>query len=41
MREYWLQGIVGVIDGVVPTQVEDESDKVKRKDFLRAIGYKR
>lgn len=35
------QGVLGVIDGLVPTEVEDEEDKKKRHDFLRMIGYKR
>jgi hypothetical protein len=33
-------GILGVIDGVSPKGIEDESDLVWRKDFLRKIGYK-
>jgi len=35
------KGIMGVIDGVVPTDFETEDDKQKRHDFLRMIGYKR
>lgn len=35
------QGILGVIDGVCPTDYENEDDKKKRHDFLRMIGYKR
>jgi adenosine/AMP kinase len=33
-------GILGVIDGFPPKGVESDSDKVKRKEFLRTIGYK-
>jgi hypothetical protein len=33
-------GILGVIDGVNPKGIEDESDLAWRKDFLRKIGYK-
>eukprot|EP00878_Enallax_costatus_P017659 GHUV01018553.1.p2 GENE.GHUV01018553.1~~GHUV01018553.1.p2 ORF type:complete len:182 (+),score=55.09 GHUV01018553.1:1271-1816(+) len=35
------KGIMGVIDGVCPTDFETEDDKIKRHDFLRVIGYKR
>lgn len=35
------RGIIGVVDGSVPAGVEAEKDKVKRKKFLRDIGYKR
>jgi adenosine/AMP kinase len=35
------RGIVGVIDGVSPTGVEEESDREWRRSFLRKIGYKR
>lgn len=35
------QGVLGVIDGVVPTDFETDEDKKARHDFLRAIGYKR
>lgn len=35
------KGIMGVIDGVVPTDFETDDDKKKRHDFLRMIGYKR
>ena len=38
---YLMQGIMGVIDGVCPTDFETEDDKSKRHDFLRMIGYKR
>ncbi|UCF86899.1 MAG: adenosine-specific kinase [Nitrospiraceae bacterium] len=34
------RGVLGVIDGFVPKGVETDSDKEKRKDFLRKIGYK-
>jgi len=33
-------GIIGVIDGLSPKGVENDSDKKTRKDFLRKIGYK-
>lgn len=35
------RGIVGVIDGVPPKGVEEESDREWRRAFLRKIGYKR
>jgi hypothetical protein len=34
------RGIMGVIDGFSPKGVETEEDVKKRKEFLRAIGYK-
>ncbi len=34
------KGILGVIDGFSPKGIESESDKTKRKEFLRKIGYK-
>ena len=34
------RGIVGVIDGSAPKGIEDDSDRAKRREFLRAIGYK-
>lgn len=34
------RGIVGVVDGFSPKGVEGPEDVKKRKDFLRAIGYK-
>jgi len=34
------QGVMGVIDGGSPVGVEDAKEAKKRKDFLRAIGYK-
>jgi uncharacterized protein len=34
------RGILGVIDGEKPKGVEDEEGVRKRKEFLRAIGYK-
>ena len=35
------RGVVGVIDGASPKGVETAEDAVKRRDFLRKIGYKR
>lgn len=35
------QGVIGVIDGLVPTALEDDEDKKQRHEFLRSIGYKR
>jgi adenosine/AMP kinase len=32
---------MGVIDGLCPVDYETASDKEKRHDFLRMIGYKR
>ncbi len=34
------RGIMGVIDGVKTKGIETDQDIVKRKEFLRAIGYK-
>ena len=34
------RGILGVIDGIVPTGIETDDDAQKRKSFLREIGYK-
>jgi len=34
------RGILGVIDGFASKGIETEADIQKRKDFLRAIGYK-
>jgi len=34
------RGILGLIDGFSPKGVEGDSDKAKRKEFLRKIGYK-
>lgn len=34
-------GVLGVIDGFPPKGVESDDDRRKRRDFLRAIGYKR
>jgi adenosine/AMP kinase len=34
------KGILGVIDGFPPQGVETTADRVKRRDFLRKIGYK-
>jgi adenosine/AMP kinase len=33
-------GVIGVVDGQSPVGVETEEDQKKRKQFLRAIGYK-
>jgi len=33
-------GIIGVIDGQAPKGLEDDSQKIARKKFLRDIGYK-
>ena len=35
------RAIIGAIDGKKPLGIENESDKKKRHDFLRKIGYKR
>ena len=35
------RAILGVIDGDMPKGIEGEEDIKKRKEFLRAIGYKR
>ncbi|GLI39734.1 adenosine monophosphate-protein transferase [Geobacter hydrogenophilus] len=34
-------GVLGVIDGFPPKGVESDDERQKRRDFLRAIGYKR
>jgi adenosine/AMP kinase len=34
------RGVIGVLDGLMPLGVETEADQVKRKEFLRKIGYK-
>jgi adenosine/AMP kinase len=34
------RGILGVVDGFSPTDIEDEEDIAWRKGFLRQIGYK-
>lgn len=34
------RGILGVIDGIKPQGIEEESDIAWRKGFLRQIGYK-
>jgi hypothetical protein len=34
------RGILGVIDGVATKGIETAADIVKRREFLRAIGYK-
>ena len=33
-------GVLGVIDGLPPQDVETADDKAQRKEFLRTIGYK-
>lgn len=33
-------GVLGVVDGFAPKGVETSEDKMKRKEFLRKIGYK-
>ena len=33
-------GILGVIDGYAPLGVEGDEDRVRRREFLRKIGYK-
>jgi adenosine/AMP kinase len=35
------RGVVGVVDGSPPKGVEGDAEKAGRRDFLRAIGYKR
>lgn len=34
------RGIMGVIDGESPVEVENELDEKERKEFLRKVGYK-
>ncbi|MFH0940885.1 MAG: adenosine-specific kinase [Candidatus Omnitrophota bacterium] len=34
------RGIIGVVDGSSPKGIEEASDVIWRKDFLRKIGYK-
>ena len=34
------RGVLGVVDGQTPLGVENDDDVVKRKGFLRMIGYK-
>ena len=34
------RGIVGVIDGAVPSGIETDDDVIDRKELLRTIGYK-
>lgn len=34
------KGVLGVIDGFSPKEVEKAEDKAQRKEFLRKIGYK-
>jgi adenosine/AMP kinase len=33
-------GVIGVIDGVSPKGVENDADKVARRDLLKRFGYK-
>lgn len=35
------RGVLGVIDGQPPIEIEKEEDKQWRREFLRKIGYKR
>lgn len=35
------RGVIGVIDGFMPKDIEKPEDKKKRHKFLRDIGYKR
>jgi adenosine/AMP kinase len=35
------RGVLGVVDGSSPKGIETAEDARKRRDFLRAIGYKR
>ncbi len=35
------RGVIGVVDGASPRGVEDDAARAARRDFLRAIGYKR
>jgi adenosine/AMP kinase len=35
------RGVLGVIDGSPPLGVETDQDVTRRREFLRAIGYKR
>ena len=35
------RGVLGVVDGSSPAGVETDEDAAKRRQFLRAIGYKR
>lgn len=34
------RGVIGVMDGMVPKDVENDGNKKVRKEFLRKIGYK-
>lgn len=34
------RAVLGVVDGLKPKGIETEEDKIKRKEFLRKIGYK-
>ena len=35
------RSVLGVADGFTPLGVESDKDRVKRRDFLRKIGYKK
>jgi len=35
------RGILGVVDGQPPLGLEDDAARTKRREFLRAIGYKK
>jgi adenosine/AMP kinase len=35
------RGILGAIDGASPLGIEDDAARSTRREFLRAIGYKR
>src|SRR5881628_3570591 len=35
------RGVVGVVDGSSPRDIENEQARQERRDFLRKIGYKR
>lgn len=41
LEEGEQRGIIGVLDGKIPTGVEGEKDIKERRDFLRKIGYKK
>jgi hypothetical protein len=34
------KGIIGVVDGFPPKGIETSDDRLRRKEFLRTIGYK-
>jgi adenosine/AMP kinase len=35
------RGVLGVVDGETPVDIETDEDKTERREFLRKIGYKR